>query len=214
MKKIALVSITLNAVNPMTEYLQQQPEIEIRNYLDSYLTDKIKADGNVSDAAMERMFHMLSCACRDGADGIILTCTVFSPYVKYFQNLLSVPIIGADAAMMDQVGQKGGSTIVLCTFPAALKPSEKLLHESYRKHENDGRQVVIWLKEAYLAIQNHDFEKHDEVISGNVIELDGAYDNIVLAQISMAAAGTGIVLKQSQLFLSPEAALKGLLEII
>ena len=46
MAKIALVSVTLNAVNPMTNYFRKKdPDVEIRNYLDSYLLEKVKKDG-------------------------------------------------------------------------------------------------------------------------------------------------------------------------
>lgn len=82
MKKIALLSITLNAVNPMTNYLLSKPDITVVNYLDSYLSEKIKRDGAINDDSMGRLLQMLALACRDGADGIILTCTVFSPYVE------------------------------------------------------------------------------------------------------------------------------------
>ena len=41
-KQIALVSVTLNAVNPMTEYLSgRDPELHLVNYLDSYLLEKV-----------------------------------------------------------------------------------------------------------------------------------------------------------------------------
>ena len=68
MAKIALVSVTLNAVNPMTNYFRKKdPDVEIRNYLDSYLLEKVKREGGINDACMRRMFDMLSTACGDGA---------------------------------------------------------------------------------------------------------------------------------------------------
>lgn len=84
-KQIALVSVTLNAVNPMTEYLSSRdPELHLVNYLDSYLLEKVGNEGGINDSSVRRMFDMLSTACADGADGVILTCTIFSPYVQYF----------------------------------------------------------------------------------------------------------------------------------
>jgi hypothetical protein len=42
MKRIALVSVTLNAVNPMTKYLMEQAaDLTVVNYLDSYLLEKV-----------------------------------------------------------------------------------------------------------------------------------------------------------------------------
>ena len=69
-KQIALVSVTLNAVNPMTEYLSSRdPELHLVNYLDSYLLEKVGNEGGINDSSVRRMFDMLSTACADGADG-------------------------------------------------------------------------------------------------------------------------------------------------
>ena len=87
-KQIALVSVTLNAVNPMTEYLSSRdPELHLVNYLDSYLLEKVGNEGGINDSSVRRMFDMLSTACADGADGVNLPCTIFSPYVQYFSGL-------------------------------------------------------------------------------------------------------------------------------
>ena len=54
MPKIALVSVTLNAGNPMTQYFQKKnPDIQVRNYLDGYLTEKIKQDGGINASSMK-----------------------------------------------------------------------------------------------------------------------------------------------------------------
>ena len=48
-KQIALVSVTLNAVNPMTEYLSSRdPELHLVNYLDSYLLEKVGNEGGIN----------------------------------------------------------------------------------------------------------------------------------------------------------------------
>ncbi|WP_367567073.1 aspartate/glutamate racemase family protein [Lacrimispora sp.] len=212
MKKIALLSITLNAVNPMTSYLLSKPDITVVNYLDSYLGEKIKADGTINDESMGRLLQMLTLACRDRADGIILTCTVFSPYIEQFQKLCSVPIIGADAAMFDRVGKHGGSTALLCTFMATLAPSKNQLAESYLRNGSEGTIEVFWLEDAYKALQQQDLKNHNDYIIKQARLLDGCYDNIVLAQISMADAAACLDLQKSRVFTSPQAAYELLLK--
>ena len=45
-KTIALVNVTMNAVNPMVRYLTvTEPEWKVRPYLDSYLLVKIGIEG-------------------------------------------------------------------------------------------------------------------------------------------------------------------------
>ena len=65
-KQIALVSVTLNAVNPMTEFLtRRDPQLHLVNYLDSYLLEKVGAEDGINDSSVHRMFDMLSIACAD-----------------------------------------------------------------------------------------------------------------------------------------------------
>lgn len=214
MKRIALISITLNAVNPMTEYLLSRPDVVVINYLDSYLSEKIKEDGKVTDQTMGRMLQMLANACSDGADGIILTCTVFSPYIDTFQTLFSVPVIGADTAMFEQVSKAGGSIALLCTYEATLKPSEDMLKKYCLKYGNKCRLEVVWLKEAYEKLQKSKLQEHNDYIVKQVEQMDGVYDNIVLAQISMTGAADGVTLKHSRLFASPQAAYEKIIDLI
>jgi len=205
--KIALVSVTLNAVNPMTDYFREKdPDIEIRNYLDSYLLEKVKLDGGINDESMKRMFDMLATACRDKADGVLLTCTIFSPYARYFSELLSKPVVCPDRAMLEEVAAKEGKTAILCTFTGTVDTTRNLYYECRRNSGREENVDMIVLPEAYEAAARGDFKVHDEVIRSKVRELDGQYDNLVLAQISMARAAKGLKTEHAVLYTSPDSA--------
>lgn len=206
MKRIALVSVTLNAVNPMTEYLSQLPDIHVVNYLDSYILEKVRREGKVTDACMRRMMNMIAHACEDGADGIIITCTIFSAYVEYFQKMFSVPIIGADTAMMELVGKQGGKTAMICTFGGTEKPSSDLLRSCFEKYDSTYSLDTYVLDEAYEAAQQMRIKEHDDLIRKKIFELDESYENIVLAQISMSGAAVGIELRHAKVYTSPSVA--------
>lgn len=213
--KIALVSVTLNAVNPMTDFFRKKnPDISVRNYLDSYLTEKIRAEGGITDESMKRMFDMLATACRDGADGVLLTCTVFSPYARYFSGLLSKPVICPDRAMLEEVAAKDGSTAILCTFASTVETTRNLYYECRREQGREETVDMIVLPDAYEAAGKGDMAAHDEIIRRKVRELDGQYDNLVLAQISMARAGQGLELEKSTLYTSPDSAYNAIMKSV
>ncbi|WP_367566155.1 aspartate/glutamate racemase family protein [Lacrimispora sp.] len=211
MKKIALVSVTLNAVNPMTRYLMQNaPDIEVRNYLDSQLLEHVRRDGKLTDASVGRMFHMLVQACVDGADGIILTCTIFSAHVNAFSQLLSVPIICPDGAMLDAVSKQSGKTAILCTFEGTVETT-KNLYLSYCKKNGTSKQVdMIVVPGAYDAAEKGNMKLCNELILRMVEELDPEYDKIVLAQISMSEAINGYVAQHASVYTSPASAYQAL----
>lgn len=212
-RKIALVSVTLNAVNPMTDFLNQQEEsMEIRNYLDSYLLQKVREDGGINDSSMKRMFQMLATACEDGADGIILTCTIFSPYVNHFAELLSKPVICPDGAMLDCVAQNRGKTAILCTFEGTVNTTREMYFMYCRKYQRPESVDMYVLSDAYEAMQRERFIECNSIIQNKVMELDEQYDQIVLAQISMSQAADGMKLKHAKLFTSPDSAYRAVIE--
>ncbi len=211
MKQIALVSVTLNAANPMTEFLASNPEYSVQNYLDSYILSKVRADGTITDDLVRRMFTMLSHACEDGADGIIVTCTIFSAYIDSFSNVLSVPSVAADVAMMEQAGRVGGNTALLCTFPGTRDISTNLLDRYMKANGKPYAITSFVLEDAYIRANTGDLKGHDQIIMDKIREIDGQFDNIVIAQMSMAQAATQVTDAKSEIFTSPKSALDALL---
>ena len=211
MDHIALVSVTLNAVNPMTDYFRTKvPGIKIDNYLDSHLLEKVRAEGGINDACMKRMFTMLATACEDEAQGVLLTCTVFSPYAEYFSKLLSKPIICPDRAMLEAVAAREGRKAILCTFPGTVETTQNLYFDCCREVEMDETVDMVVLEDAYLAAGKGDFETHDRLIQKKAQELDSQYDHLVFAQISMAQAAKGLELSHAQVYTSPDSAFQAL----
>ncbi len=214
-KQVALVSVTLNAVNPMTEYLSKaDPQLHLVNYLDSYLLEKVGNEGGINDASVKRMFDMLSTACSDGADGVILTCTIFSPYVEYFSGLLSRPVVCPDGAMLEEAAACDGRTAIICTFHGTADITRNMYY-GYRRKLGRPEEVDLYVvDQAYEAGRRRDFAAHDRLIREKALELDGEYDQIVLAQISMAGAADGLQMKRARIFTSPESAYQTLVKAI
>lgn len=207
MTKIAMVSVTLNAVNPMTAYFRKKDaKLEIRNYLDSYLLEKVKKEGGINDSSMRRMFDMLATACHDGADAVLLTCTIFSPYAEHFSRLLSKPVVCPDKAMLTEVAGLPGKTAILCTFTGTVDTTRNLYYSCRRSLGRSEEVDMIVLPEAYEAANRGDFVTHDAVIKAKAEELDAQYDQIVLAQISMAHVKEQIEAKHAKIYTSPDSA--------
>lgn len=133
MKKIAFISITMNIMEPLSNCIKRFPQISPFHYVDAGISEKIAKSGHVTDTCMERMIAMIAHACQDEADGIVLTCTMFSAYVPDFRKLFSVPIVAADVAMMEQAAESDGKKL----FFVLLK-------------EPESRQRCFWR----LAVKN------------------------------------------------------------
>ena len=211
MKQVALMNITINAVNPIMNYIRnKEPELKPVPYVDGYVLEKINHDGGVNNDSMMRMLNMIGNACRDGADGIILTCTMFTPYQPAIQKLFTVPIVCADAAMLDNAAKTPGNTAILCTFDGTVETTRNGYYKYCRQNNTPEQADMFTLPDAFKAIQAGDFETGNKIIREKILELDASYDKIILAQISMAGGAEGVTTTHAEVYSSPKCAVQEL----
>lgn len=214
MKQVALVSATINTINPIIESISGLKEVRFVNYLDGYLMDKVRREGAVTEESENRMRTMIENAWKDGVDGIIVTCTIFSSRIKQFQKMIPIPIIGADTAMMEKAGKEGGKIALLFTLDKTEKPSRELL-EHYCNLSGKPFTIQCFLMEnAWKAIQKGNPEEHNALIRKKVEELDNDFDQIILAQVSMAPAVKNLRKEHAEIRTSPVIAFETLMEQI
>jgi len=214
-KKIALVSITINAVGPMTDYIAaNHPELRVTNYLDGFLMEKIKQEGGITDESMGRMLHMLTSACRDGNDVIIITCTVFTKYREQFEKLFSLPIISADSAMLTETASHDGRTAIIYSFPGTYNTTLNGYRAACAALGRPDEVDMVLAEGAFEAAQNGNLAESDRIVREKILALDGQYDNIALAQISLAGAAQGVALNHASLFSSPACAVRSALKLL
>lgn len=207
-KTIALVNATFNAVNPMTDYLRKHAsEYRVVNYLDGFLMDKIRLENGINDSSTQRMVDMIAKACQDGADGIIMTCTIFSSMQPYFAKIFSKPIICPDGAMHDSVSRMDGRTAIVCTFEGTVETTRNQYLSYCRKNDRPEQVDMFAVPEAFEAMQVGNVPLCNRLIQERVQQLDAQYDQIVLAQISMSGAAEGLETRHAKVFTSPSCAL-------
>ena len=205
--KLALVSITVNAVGPMTDYLNKNcPEFKVTNYLDGYLMEKIRADGGINDESMGRMLQMLTNACRDGNEAVIITCTVFTKYQEMFNSLFSAPIISADSAMLHTAASAEGRKAIIYSFPGTYNATLGGYQAACRALGADETVDMVLAEGAFEAAQNGNLPESDRLVREKLRELDGRYDTIALAQISLVGAMNGLEMRHAKICSSPSCA--------
>jgi Asp/Glu/hydantoin racemase len=135
MKKVGMISVTLNAVNPMMRLLSQKTNFfDVLNYLDEGLQNLVSVEGGLTDKSISRMITLIGKAANDGSEIVLLTCTVFSPLVEKFNTLFSIPIISVDGSMLDEAVRMNKSTAILCTFPATVHTSLQIFKDTAKRY--------------------------------------------------------------------------------
>jgi Asp/Glu/hydantoin racemase len=214
MIRVGLISVTLNAVNPIMKlFSEYTSQFEFVNYLDEGLQRLVAKEGRVTDKSLGRFIAILDKAAADGAEAVLLTCTVFSPFVERLSMLFSIPIIGIDKAMLDQAAAMDKKTAIICTFPATVQTSIEMFNAGAMNHKVHPEVDTFLIGEAAKAIKEEDKYKHDKLIAEKALSLQDSYDLIVLAQVSMAGAKEYLGELRKPVLTSPESALQALLKL-
>lgn len=212
--KIGLVHATINAVVPINDaFRRYASDAKVLNFLDDGLIEEVNQQGKVTPKAFKRFMDLLVKAEESGVDGILASCTVFTPYVPQISNLFDIPILSVDYNMLSQAVEKGERIGLIATVETAGTTSETILSDiaKIRKKEIIVNKAVI--TEAFEALQRGDLKRHDELIHHKINELSDHCDVIVLAQLSMArAVNNGLPNHQRPILTSPETSVKSIIE--
>lgn len=211
--KVGLIHTTLNSVEPSNAAFRKiGSDIEIVNYLNEGIMPELRSTG-VSSRIMSEMMQLAWAAERAGCQGIILNCSLMSPYADDMARLVHIPLISADIAMLEYVTAHASRVAVLATVAKAGPTTAKLLQNLAAEQ---GKKIDVEVKiaeGAFEALNKGDEELHNQIIHEAARIYDGKVNLIVFAQISMVRALESLKL-QTQVVTSPQISAKTLVERI
>ncbi|WP_225881881.1 hypothetical protein [Streptomyces aureocirculatus] len=123
--RIALISATPAAIGPAVAGLAEGfPEAEPWNLLDDTLLTDADAHGGLTPALDARMRRLIAHAVEGGAQGVLLTCSLYGPMATRTGAEAPVPVLAADSAAF-AAALAGGHrrVLVLATFAGAVHDS-------------------------------------------------------------------------------------------
>lgn len=213
--KIGLVHATMNSVQPILEaFKNKAPHVKILNFVDEGLIDELNRTGNVTDEMVDQLVSLMKRAESSGVDGILITCSSFSPYVEGVKSQFSVLVISADIAMLEHAVSLTNRIGVIATVGAAGPTTTKLLKEISDKQNKQVEINTHVLTEAFTALQQGDADKHNRLIRVKITELSATSDVIILAQMSMCRALKGWDESSKPVLTSPDISINKILHEI
>lgn len=211
--KIGLVHATMNSVVPILEAFQQfAPDVKLLNFMDEGLIDELNNTGNVTDLMVEQLVSLMKRAEESGVDGILLTCSSFSPYVAGVANQFDIPVLSADIAMLEHAIEIGDKLGVIATVGAAGPTTTKLLYEIADEKNRTIKVDTHVITEAFTALQKGDQTTHNRLIREKISELSTQNDVILLAQMSMCRSLVEWEKPNIPILTSPEISIRTILK--
>lgn len=207
--KIGLIHATMNSVPPILEAFKGQENVDLVSFMDEGIIYELNETNKVTPEMIERLSYLADKAIESNVDGILFTCSSFSPYVPAIAEKLPVPVQSSDSSMIEQAIEKSEEIIVIATVKAAGPTTKRMLEEAAARKRRPVKVDVYLLPEAFQALQNGNGEEHDRLIQEKIADLPDA-KVIILAQYSMARAAAGI--SDERVITAPAAAVEGIIE--
>lgn len=206
--RIALIHAVATAILPIQHAFREAwPEAQLSNLLDDDLMPAYTREGGLTPHIVERVCELALYAARTGADGILFTCSVFPQAEDMAKQLVRVPLLKPDEAMIAAALDAGIRIGVVATNPPAAPAATAQLQAGAKARGREIR-VVESVADGAFAIGNAgDAATHDRMVVEAALRIADAVDVICLAQVSMALARPAVQAKVNvPVLTSPETA--------
>jgi len=188
-KKIGLVHATINSVQPIVHAFQKHhPSVDLVHMMDEGLIWELNETNTITKNMIRRLIDLAGKAENAGVDGILFTCSAFSPDIRKFKHLFQVPTLSPDESMLKEAVEIGGRIGVVVTVEKSAATITKQLHELAEERGQEINVESVAIPEAFQVLQKTDPTKHDELIHAEIEKIHQRSDVVVLGQFSMARA--------------------------
>jgi Asp/Glu/hydantoin racemase len=211
-----LIHATLNSIDPLINVFEKNyPQVDTINFLDKSLLIELNRQGRLTDDLIKRISELLKKAIITGVDGILLSCSSYSPAISELRRRFpEVPVENVDDEMILEAIKKGKKIGVVATVAAAGPTTQKTILEKARLLNKNVEVFVEVNTEAFNALTEKDYDRHDILISEMVNKLinESEIDVVILAQLSMARAINRLQNLEIPVLTSPELSSKAIMD--
>jgi Asp/Glu/hydantoin racemase len=122
---VALVHATPAAMAPaVAAFAERFPEAGLWHLLDDRLVSDAERAGGLVPSLRRRMLSLIGHAVAGGADGVLLTCSMYGPVARLASQLWDRPVAGSDEAMYERVAaERPARVAVLGSLETAVTDS-------------------------------------------------------------------------------------------
>ena len=188
-KRIALIHAIPAAIPPIQHAFREDwPEAQLSNLLDDDLMPAYRREGGLTPAITRRVCELALYAARTGVDGILFTCSVFTPAEELAKQLVPIPLLKPDEAMIAAALECGKRIGVLATNPPAAPTATAQIQAAAQACGCQIQVVEAVAEGAFAAGNAGDAATHARLVAEAAERLGPAVDVICMAQVSMGLA--------------------------
>ncbi len=185
--RIAVMNATKVSIDPVDLAAKAWPDLEVLHFMDEGMSWLGKKEGRISGRNLSRMVGLIRSAEELGVDGILLSCTIFSPFIDQLRLCTDLPLVAADIGVFEKAAQLYRKVGAVVSFAPTLK-SVAWVVERCRRQIAPGFDVEIKYAEGAMeAAAAGDVEEHNRIVYETALQFRDK-EAIVLSQMSQIRA--------------------------
>lgn len=190
--RVAMIHATTAAIAPAVAAFEQEfPEAELWHLLEDRLLADADAAGGLTPDLRSRMLSLIGYAAQWGADGVLLTCSMYGPVTGIGRQLHHLPIYGSDEVMHDDVITSAPKRLaLLASLTSACDDAAERLNAGLAASGNGSDVTLLRVvpEHAFAAAKAHDAPGLTKALLSEAEPLDGTVDAFLLCQYSLTSA--------------------------
>ena len=189
---VALIHATPAAMAPaVAAFGERFPAAGLWHLLDDRLVTDAERAGGLVPPLRRRMLSLIGHAVAGGADGVLLTCSMYGPVARLAAQLWDRPVAGSDEAMYERVAaERPARVAVLGSLETAVADSAARLREVLA---DGGTEVVgVLCPGAAAAATAGDGDALLASLRSAAGPLAGQVDLFLLGQYSLTPGRAGL----------------------
>ncbi|HEY1531436.1 MAG TPA: aspartate/glutamate racemase family protein [Galbitalea sp.] len=183
---IALISATPTAIGPAAASISDQiPDARVWNLLDDRLLSDANAAGLVTPQLAQRMNRLISHAILEGADAVLLTCSMYGPVAQAFTA--EIPVLPPDdAGFSEVIALESSRVLIVASFEAALADTTSRFTNAAQLHNSEIEVTGTVAAGALEAAGDGDYDALLRAVVSACEPFRTEVDAVFLAQYSLA----------------------------
>ena len=185
--KIAVINATKVSIDPVDRAAEAYPGLEIFHLMDEGMSWLGKKEGRISGKNLARMISLIHSAEELGVDGILLSCTIFSPFIDQLRMCTDIPLVAADIGVFEKAAQLYQKIGTIVSFAPTLESVAWVVDRCKKYVKKDFDAEIRYAEGAFEAAAAGKDDEHNRIIYRTAAQFKEK-EAIVLSQMSQVRA--------------------------
>jgi len=185
--RIAVMNATKVSVSPVDQAAKEFQDLEIFHFMDEGMSWLGKKEGRISGRNLSRMISLIHSAEELGVDGILMSCTIFSPYIDQLRLCSDLPLVAADIGVFEKAAQLYQRIGTVVSFEPTLKSVAWVVERCRKQVRPDFDVEIGYAKGALEAAAAGNEEDHNRIVYETAAKFKDK-EAVVLSQMSQIRA--------------------------